>query len=105
MAKLTLYKNNDVVLTKDGNFNDGIFAFDNIVFDQKQKTLVREDNNFKYLLDFKNEVAQITLKEQDYNLDIDLTVTDSSFDDDFIEISYTIESENVIENKLVIFFD
>ena len=105
MAKLTLYKNNSVVLTKDGTFSENIFRFDNIIFDKEQKFLVREDDNFKYLLDFKGESAEITIKEQDYVLDLDLKVLDSNFDDDFIEITYTIESENVIENKLVIFFD
>lgn len=105
MAKLTLYKNNSIVLTKDGTFSENIFVFDNIIFDKNQKTLVREDGNFKYLLDFKNEIAEVTLKEQDYVLDLNLNVLDKSFDADFIEITYTIESENIIENKLVIFFD
>ena len=105
MVKLNLYKNNQIVLTKEGILNNDVFIFDNIIFNKNKNTLTREDDNFKYFLNFDEEIAEVTIKEQDYILDLSIKLIEKNINKKTIEIIYTIESEEVIENKLEIIFD
>ena len=63
MSKIKLYKNNSLVFEKDGNINDNIFEVENIKVDLLNHILYREDASYKYTLDYKQNNANIELKE------------------------------------------
>ena len=102
MAKIELFKNEELVLTKTGLLENEYYIFDNIKYDFQNNILVREDDNFKYCLDFKENSAEIIIKENNYNLDLKINVINILIDDNFHEITYNIESEDVIKNKIII---
>ena len=68
MAKLELYKDNELVLSVDGKVDNDLLVFGNIVYDMINDTLIREDASFRYFLDFQNSTSEIIIKEQDYHL-------------------------------------
>ena len=43
MAKLELYKDNELVLSVDGKVDNDLLVFGNIVYDMINDTLIRED--------------------------------------------------------------
>ena len=104
MIKIFLYKNNELVLEKEGLLQDNNYIFDNIIYSFIDLTLIREDDNFKYVIDFANENATVTIKENNYSLNIKVKVVDIIKEESYHEIKYNIESEELIENKLVIYF-
>lgn len=104
MIKIKLFKNDELVLEKEGILEDNIFLFDNISYNKDNLVLVREDDNFKFSLDFKQNKAEVLIKENDYQLDLKLETKDKNISDDCHKIYYNIESEEVINNKLEITF-
>lgn len=104
MAKIELYKNCKKVLEKDGNQKENLYYFDNIIYNPTTKTLIREDNNFKYFIDFDNSFSEVTIKENNYSLNIKIVIVNLIINKNIHEISYNIESEATIENKIVITF-
>jgi hypothetical protein len=104
MAEIKLYKNGELVFTKTGKEDKGIFIFDNIMYDSMNCLLIKEDNSFKYTLDFKNSTSEITLKENDYKLNLKLRVTNMKLDKSTHNIYYNIESEKLIKNNIIITF-
>ena len=91
MAKIKLYKNDNLVLEHDGDIQDNnLLVFENIVYDPEKFILIRENDDFKFELDFKCSLAIITLKKEIGN--------------DSHKIYYNIESEEVISNVLEITF-
>ena len=67
MSKLVLYKNKDKVFEKEGTINNNLFNVENITFNLENNVLTREDDNFKYELDFINENALVLIKEKNYS--------------------------------------
>lgn len=104
MIKIVLYKNNKIVLEKEGKIQENLIFFDNIIYDLNAETLIREDANFKFYLDFLNEKSEVTIKENDYLLNLQIKVIKKNITNNKHEIYYNIESENVIENCIVITF-
>ena len=102
MNKVFLYKNGELVLEKTGTKENNNLLFENIVFDLNLMVLTREDDNFKYVLDFKNESALVLIKENNYSLNIKINVLSLIEGVGYIEIKYNIESEVLIENKIII---
>lgn len=104
MSKIKLYKNNSLVFEKDGNINDNIFEVENIKVDLLNHILYRENDSFKYTLDYKQNNANIELKEQNYTLNLLLETKSILKNDEYLKIIYSIESEDKIDNTLEIYF-
>lgn len=102
MYKLKLYKNNELVFEKNGTKKDDIYVFENINYNPEELILIREDNNFKYLLDFKNGEAIVTLKEKKLEIKLDIKVVNVNNNDMLHEIIYNIESDELSENKIIV---
>ena len=104
MSKIKLYKNNSLVFEKDGNINDNIFEVENIKVDLLNHILYREDASYKYTLDYKQNNANIELKEHNCNLNLLLETKSILKNDEYLRIIYSIESEEKIDNILEIYF-
>lgn len=104
MANIKLYKDNKLVLDKDGNKVNDLYTFDNITYAKEKNILTREDENFCFYLDFNNETSKITIKENNYELNINLEVKEKKLSTKKHEIVYNIQSEENIENKVQITF-
>lgn len=102
MNKIKLYKNNNLVFEKEGTKTNNIFEFENIRFDNLNNILIREDENFKYELDFKNNNAVVIIKSQNYTLNLLLTTKEIIKKENKVIIIYNIESDENSENKIEI---
>lgn len=105
MTKLKLLKNEQIVFEKEGTINNNIFTTENIQIDIINHILTREDNNYKYTLDFKKNNAEIILKEQNYILNINLTTNNILKTENYLEIKYTIEIEEKVNNTILLTFE
>lgn len=104
MPKIKLFKDEKLILEKTGIKDKDNYIFDNIVYNSKDINLIREDDNFKYLLDFKNNTATVTIKQNNYSLDLILNTTDIKRNNKNHKIYYTIESDDLINNRVEITF-
>ena len=105
MAKIKLYKNDNLVLEHDGDIQDNnLLVFENIVYDPEKFILIRENDDFKFELDFKCSLAIITLKKEGHSLDLNLSNVKKEIGNESHKIYYNIESEEVISNVLEITF-
>ena len=102
MYKLKLYKNNELVFEKKGTKKEDIYVFENINYNPEELILIREDNNFKYLLDFKNGEAIVTLKEKNLEIKLNIKVVNVNNNEMLHEIIYNIESDELSENKIIV---
>lgn len=102
--ELNLYKNGKLVLTAEGELQGDEAVFGNIVYNIVEHTLIRQDASYKYLLDFKNEEAEVELKEYNQSLPLTIKTVSIECDDKLHKIAYNIESEQTIENVLEVFF-
>ena len=102
MYKLKLYKNNELVFEKKGTKKDDFYVFENINYNPEELILIREDNNFKYLLDFKKGEAIVTLKEKNLEIKLDIKVVNVNNNEMLHEIIYNIESDELSENKIIV---
>ena len=94
----------DYIYEKDGNINDNIFEVENIKVDLLNHILYREDASYKYTLDYKQNNANIELKEHNYSLNLLLETKSILKNDEYLRIIYSIESEDKIDNILEIYF-
>lgn len=104
MANIKLYKNDKLVLEHDGVLNNDLLVFENIVYDPEKYILIRENDDFKFELDFKCSLAIITLKKEGHSLDLNLSNVKREIESNNHKIYYNIESEEVISNILEITF-
>lgn len=102
MYKLKLYKNNELVFEKTGTKKEDFYVFENIDYNPEELILIREDNNFKYLLDFKNGEAIVTLKEKNLEIKLNIKVINVNNNEMVHEITYNIESDELSENKIIV---
>ncbi len=102
--KLNLYKNGKLVLNVEGKLIDNEAVFGNIIYNLDNKTLIRQDASYKYLLDFNNNEAKVELKEYDKELPLKIKTTKIDITNNYHKISYTIESEEEIYNVLEVIF-
>lgn len=105
MVKINLYKDGNLVLTKEGKIEDKDCVFGNIVYNLDDLILTREDASYKYQLDFHDEEAFVLLKDQNYVLDLTIKVISRELSDKLHKISYVIESENKISNDIEIIME
>lgn len=104
MVSIKLFKNGDSVLEKEGKRDEQVLTFDNITYNINDQILIREDDNFRFYLDFNKSISEVTIKENNYKLNLKIKVINKSISNNIHEIYYNIESENVIENKIIITF-
>jgi hypothetical protein len=104
MVSIKLFKNGTSVLEKEGKRDEQVLTFDNITYNLNDQILIREDDNFRFYLDFNKNISEITIKENNYKLNLKIKVINKSISNNIHEIYYNIESENVIENKIIITF-
>ena len=104
MANIKLYKNDDLVFEKRGVLLEDKYVFENIFYDYGNNILVRENDDFKYLLDFKNKIASVELKAHNYSLDLKINTISMDLNDTKHIITYSIESEDNAVNILEVFF-
>lgn len=104
MVSIKLFKNGTSVLEKAGKRDEQVLTFDNITYNLNDQILIREDDNFRFYLDFNKNISEITIKENNYKLNLKIKVINKSISNNIHEIYYNIESENVIENKIIITF-
>lgn len=102
MLKIELIKNGKTVFEKFGIRENEKLKFENISYDPSLYILTREDDNFKYTLDFSNEEAIVLLKEKNFELKLNLKVINLDVFDSVHEIVYNIESDDEIQNKIVV---
>lgn len=100
MNKIILYKNNNIVFEKNAIIENNILKVDNIIFDIEKCILTREDDNFKYELDFKNNNALVLMKSNNYSLNLLLDTKEIMTTKDKITIKYYIESDDKISNQI-----
>lgn len=100
MNKIILYKNNNIVFEKTGTIKNNIFQVDNINFDIEKCILTREDDNFKYELDFQNNNALVIMKLNNYSLNLILDTKEIIKTNEKITIKYYIESDDKISNQI-----
>lgn len=102
MNKLRLYKNNNIVFEKDATIKDNKVLAENITYYINESILVREDDNFKYELNFKDNNALVLIKEKNYSLNLLLETKEITHNDQTITIIYKIESDIENVNKIEI---
>lgn len=102
MSKLVLYKNKEKVFEKEGSITGNLFKVENITFNLDNNILTREDDNFKYELDFVSENAFILIKEKNYSLNLLIKTKEINNDNKIIKIIYNIESDEDSENIIEI---
>lgn len=100
MNKIILYKNNNIVFEKNAIIENNILKVDNIIFDIEKCILTREDDNFKYELDFKNNNALVLMKSNNYSLNLLLDTKEIMTTKEKITIKYYIESDDKISNQI-----
>lgn len=104
MVKIKLFKDDELVLEKDGIIENNSYIFDNITYIPAKNILIREDDNFKYLLDFKNNNATVTIKQNNFSLNLIINTNDIKISNNCHKIYYTIESDDLINNRVEITF-
>ena len=102
--ELNLYKNRKLELSIKGKKENNFLIFDNIIYDIENNILIREDNEFKYIMDFKNKEVNIELKDYGKSLNMDIKIIKMELNLKKHLIIYSIESDDLIENKLEILF-
>ena len=101
---LNLYKNGKLELSLNGYINNNIVLFDNITYDKEKIILIREDETYKYIIDFNNNSASIELKEYGQILPLLVNNIEKNISDNKHIIKYNIESEDDVLNELEIIF-
>ena len=104
MMVLNLYKNGKLELSLNGYINNNIILFDNITYDKEKIILIREDETYKYIIDFNNNSASIELKEYGQILPLLVNNIEKNISDNKHIIKYNIESEDDVLNELEIIF-
>ena len=104
MMILNLYKNGKLSLTLNGSINDNKGIFDNIIYDIEKMILIREDNTYKYVIDFKQKSAILELKEYKQTLPLVVKNIKIEVNNNKHKIAYNIESEEDILNELEVIF-
>lgn len=85
------------------NYNNKIeFYFDGFKYTYMDKVLYKDGKNELIKLDFNNKKCLISLKNNNYELFLSINLTKFVEEDNFIEIIYAIESEENVENKVII---
>ena len=102
--ELNLYKKRKLELSIKGKKENNFLIFDNIIYDIENNILIREDNEFKYIMDFKNKEVNIELKDYGKSLNMDIKIIKMELNLKKHLIIYSIESDDLIENKLEILF-
>lgn len=103
MAMIELYKDNELIFKKNGMLKDKFYIFDNIKYDYINNILIREDDDFKYCLNFNEKEAIVTIKQNNFNLDLSLEIKSINLNKNLHEIIYKIESDESKENKIIVF--
>ncbi len=105
MIKIKLFKNGNLILEKEGVKNNKNLVFEDIYYDPENHSLVRENKDYKYLLDFINEEAIVELKEKNVTIPIGMSVIKKDIDNNKHIINYKIDSDEDSENLLEIWMD
>ena len=100
---LNLYKNNNLELTVSGILHKDKAIFNNIVYDIKNKILIKDEETYKYSIDFSHNEAIVELKEYGYFLSLNVKIIEIIEQKDKYQIMYQIESEDDVINKIEIF--
>ncbi len=96
--------NNDKLLKEYNNIKtisngNTYFYIDNIKTTITKDKLIRENNVFKFELDFNNKTSTYLLKEHDILYDIKVLESEIIYKKDDIKISYLLESN---DEKIII---
>ncbi len=102
MFKIMLYKNKSLVFEKEGVPDGDCIKFDDIFYNLKNYSLIRENSDYKYTLDFNNEEATVELKEKNFILPLGINVKKKDITSKKHVIIYSIDSDNESENILEI---
>lgn len=88
------YEENNHILT---------FSFDNMIhsIDLEHPKFTRENDEYLFLLDIENKKSELSLKKENYLLQLEVEYATITWNKNLIEISYLIEA-NDSPNKLVI---
>lgn len=105
MNILKLYKNENLVFEKEGKIQNNMFYTDNIQLDIINYILIREDKDFKYELNYKLNQANINLKQQNYDITINIDTKNIVTKDNYLEINYSIASEEEVNNTIILTFE
>ena len=101
---LKLYKNDKLELSLKGIKEEEKCLFDNIIYDTNKNLLIREDNDFKYTLDFNKKGVMIELKEYNQLLKMILKNVEIKISKKGLRVKYIIETEESILNEIEINF-
>lgn len=111
ICKITLINGENVVMNKENIkavIEDEIlyFTLDDMshTLNFKNKTFLRENDDYSFLLDIENKKSEIKLKKEQYNLQVLVEYANLLKNKNDIELSYFIETddhENVLKIELI----
>jgi len=108
MINLFLYNGEELVLQKNNiyctkNNNSLNFEFDQMShqIDLENQTFLRENDEYTLFLDILNKKCELSLKKEQYTLQLEVEYAILLKNKNKIEISYLIETDNR-ENKLIV---
>ncbi len=105
--KVCLIKGEDKVLESIvlGNIIDNIISFkieDMLnTIDINKEFFIRENDEYKFFLDFLNKSCILTLKKENYSLDINVDKCNFEVFDNKIIIDYYIETDECNNNLII----
>ncbi len=106
--QVSFYQNNQLIyqdILKNENNNQNSYYFNlfdyNTILDLENQTLLRENEEYTFLLNISNKTANLLLKKE--NIDFDIEVNECFLDikDSKITLEYLIETSDA-KNKLII---
>ena len=110
-CKITLTNGENVVIEEENIecvLKDDILYFTlgdmSHTLDFKNKTFLRENDDYSFLLDIENEKSEINLKKEQYNLQVLVEYANLLKNKNDIQLSYFIETdnnENVLKIELI----
>ena len=101
---INLYKNGKLELSLDGKKDNNTIICDKVIYNLDKKSLVREDDTYKIVLDFINKAGLIELLEHNQILPLNIDVIEIIEEKNLHRIKYKIESEEDIFNELEVIF-
>ena len=101
MFDLEFFQNDELINKNTGLEEDLVFKTDDLIYNHKDKLLMRSTAEYDFNIDFNKGILSINLNDMNYNGDVSLYHFDILDNEDQIEIVYQIDSNEPI-NKIVI---
>ncbi len=102
--KLKLYKNGELSFSLKGYLDKSMIIFDNISYNKDNCIFIKEENDYKLIIDFNKSEGKVEFKDMNYNVLLKMNIVSKNITSKSHRIEYYIESEEDILNELEIIF-